>query len=52
MVMDVKVSGLNGLKRRLKRMEARARHLHGQHKIRFDDLFDPGFMRRYTGLAA
>jgi hypothetical protein len=46
--MNVKVRGLDELKRKLDALARRARRLEGTHSVRLRDLFNPDFMERYT----
>jgi hypothetical protein len=46
--VGVKITGLDEVRRNLRKLGDRARQLHGNHEIRFDELFNPDFMARFT----
>lgn len=46
--MDFKIEGLDELNRNLQELQRQAENLSGP--VKFDDLFPPEFMRRYTNV--
>lgn len=46
--MEIRIEGLDQLRRKLDDLERRARNLSGEHNVSFDEIFPPPFMRRHT----
>ena len=46
--MSIKITGLDKLQRKLRRLEQNARRIDGTNSVPFTDLFGPRFMVRYT----
>lgn len=46
--IDFDISGLEELQRRLEDWARGAEELDGEHKVPFEELFPPSFMKRYT----
>lgn len=50
--MDLKITGLKELERKLKEMERNARAIDGTNQVPVTDMFPPVFMRRYTDVGS
>ena len=46
--MKIEIKGLDKLQRQLKDLEQRAKSLHGEHQVSFEELFPAEFMRKHT----
>lgn len=46
--IDFEIQGLEELQKSLEDLAKRAEELDGEHKVTFDELFPPSFMKRYT----
>lgn len=46
--MSFKLTGFDKLQRQLRDLERRAKNLHGENAVPFDELFNPSFMSRNT----
>lgn len=49
--MGFKISGLDDLQKKLKKMEKATKELDGQHQVAFDDMFAKSFMLKYTNFS-
>lgn len=47
-LIDFDISGLEELQKRLRELAKGAKQLDGEHDVPFDEMFPPGFMKRYT----
>ena len=49
--MSVKISGLDSLQKKLKKMSDDAREIEGEHQVAISDLLTPSFLAKHTSCA-